>query len=72
MCLVVLCIVIFAYVSDYLKKNSDDTINSLGTLYMSEMSLQLQQKFDAIVNLRIMQVERRTVILRNNNCSHVC
>lgn len=56
-CLVVLCIVIFAYVSDYLKKNSDDTINSLGTLYMSEMSLQLQQKFDAIVNLRIMQVE---------------
>lgn len=56
-CLVALCIVVFAFVSIYLKRNSNETINSLGTLYMSEMSTQLQQKFDAIVNLRINQVE---------------
>lgn len=56
-CLVVLCIVVFSFVAGYMSKSSDNTINDLGTLYMSEMSKQLQQKFDAIVKLRIGQVE---------------
>lgn len=56
-CLVLLCIVAFGVVWGYMSRTSNDTINDLGTLYMSEMSKQLQQKFDAIVNLRIMQVE---------------
>lgn len=55
--LVALCIVIFVGVGRYMSKNSDDTINDLGALYMSEMSQQLQEKFDAIVNLQIMQLE---------------
>lgn len=55
--LVILCIVVFSFVAGYMSKSSDDTINDLGTLYMSEMSKQLQQKFDAIVKLRIGQVE---------------
>ncbi len=55
--LVVLCIVVFSSVAGYMGKSSDDTINDLGSLYMSEMSKQLQQKFDAIVNLQMMQME---------------
>lgn len=55
--LAVLCIVVFSSVAGYVGKSSDDTINDLGSLYMSEMSKQLQQKFDAIVNLQMMQME---------------
>lgn len=56
-CLVALCIIVFGVVAVYMTRSSDDTINDLGTLYMSEMSKQLQQKFDAIVNLQITQLE---------------
>lgn len=56
-CLVLLCIIAFGIVWGYVSSTSNDTINDLGTLYMSEMSKQLQQKFDAVVDLRIMQVE---------------
>lgn len=56
-CLVALCIVVFVTLASYMKKHSDGTISELGVLYMSEMSTQLQQKFDAIVNLRIIQVD---------------
>lgn len=56
-CLVALCIAVFSIAAGYMKKDSDNTINDLGTLYMSEMTKQLQQKFDAIVNLQIVQLE---------------
>lgn len=55
--LVALCIVVFSAVAGYIKKNSNSAINDLGTFYMAEMSKQLQQKFDAVVNLQITQLE---------------
>ena len=62
-CLVLLCIVIFIWLGVVMSNESYDAINKVGTLYMSEMSTQLQQKFDAIINLQLSRVKaliRRT------------
>lgn len=56
-CLVVLCIVIFLWVAFSMSGKSEEAINEIGKIYMSEMSMQLQQKFDAITALQISQVE---------------
>ena len=40
-----------------MKKNSDDTIDDIGTIYMSEMSTQLREKFNTVVELRFLQLE---------------
>ena len=40
-----------------MRKNSDNTIDDIGTIYMSEMSAQLREKFDAVVELRFIQLE---------------
>lgn len=52
-CLVLLCIVIFSWVSSTMSGKSVEAINEIGKIYMSEMSKQLQQKFDAIMELQI-------------------
>ena len=62
-CLVVLCIVIFVWLGSVMGGKSYNAINEVGSLYMSEMSTQLQQKFDAIIDLQVSRVEaliRRT------------
>ncbi len=61
--LVILCIIIFSWTANAIGKKSKNTINEIGTLYMSEMSKQLQEKFEALINLRLSQIEgiaRRT------------
>ncbi len=55
--LIILCIIVFSVVGAYMKKNSDDTIDDIGTIYMSEMSTQLREKFNAVVELRFLQLE---------------
>ncbi len=55
--LLLLCVVIFLWVSIYMSARSEDAISEIGMIYMSEMSRQLQQKFDAVVSLRVSQVE---------------
>ncbi len=52
-----LCITCFFWLGRFMTGKSGDAINEIGEIYMSEMSRQLQQKFDAIVNLRLSQVE---------------
>ncbi len=56
-CLIVLCIVIFLWIASSMSGKSEEAINEIGKIYMSEMSTQLQQKFDAITALQISQVE---------------
>ena len=61
--LIILCIIIFSWAADSIGKKSQNTLNEIGTLYMSEMSKQLQEKFEALIDLRLSQVEgivRRT------------
>ena len=62
-CLVLLCVLIFIWLSSAMTEKSEEAINEVGKIYMSEMSMQLQQKFDAITMSWISQVEgiiRRT------------
>lgn len=62
-CLVLLCVLIFIWLSSAMTGKSEEAINEVGKIYMSEMSMQLQQKFDAITTSWISQVEgiiRRT------------
>lgn len=61
--LIILCIFIFAGIGLFMSGKSEETIGEIGTIYMSEMSKQVQQKFDAVTELRLFQTEgitRRT------------
>lgn len=55
--LIVLCIIMFLFVSISLSGKSTDAISEIGTLYMTEMSEQIQQKFDVVVDMRIRQLK---------------
>ena len=54
--LIILCMAVFILVSVFLEKKSNETINEIGLIYMSEMSRQLKEKFTAIIDLRLSQV----------------
>ena len=61
--LVILCIVIFVILGSVMSRKSYNAINAVGMLYMSEMSVQLQQKFNAVIDLqksRVQAVIKRT------------
>ena len=61
--ILVLCTAVFLWITSYLRETSNDAIRDIGMIYMSEMSIQLKQKFDAITELYLSQVEgivRRT------------
>ncbi len=55
--LIVLCIIMFLFVSVSLSGKSTDAISQIGTRYMSEMSEQIKQKFDVVVDMRIRQLK---------------
>lgn len=55
--LIVLCIIMFLFVAVVMSGKSNDAIGKIGTLYMSEMSEQIQQKFDVVIDMRIMQLK---------------
>ncbi len=55
--MLLVCVFIFATVGVYMSQRSDKTINDIGSIYMSEMNRQLDQKFSAIIELRLSQVE---------------
>lgn len=62
-CMTVLCSIVFTWVLTSMSGKSEEAITDIGRIYMSEMSKQLQQKFTAIIDLRMDQVEgiiRRT------------
>jgi len=58
-----LCIACFAWLGLFMGARSQEAISEIGMIYMSEVSKQLQEKFDAIIDLRMSQIEgivRRT------------
>ena len=56
-CLVTLCVAVFFWVSVYMNTKSENAISEIGMIYMSEMSRQIQQKFDAVIGLHLSQAE---------------
>ena len=56
-CLVALCIAEIVRLGNVMEEKSQKAISQVGTIYMSELNRQLQQKFVAIVNLQMTQLE---------------
>ncbi len=55
--LILLCIGVFSWVALTMSRRSEASISEIGAIYMGEMNRQLQQKFTAIVELRLSQVK---------------
>lgn len=56
-CMLVITAVVFIALIIFLAEKTNKSIESISEIYMSEMGMQIQQKFDAIVSLRMEQVE---------------
>lgn len=54
--LIVLCVIMFILVWRDMSKESNEAITQIGTVYMSEMNRQIQQKFEAVIDLRMIQL----------------
>lgn len=52
-----ICIVVFTWLTLFMSKKTGETIVEVSEIYMSEMNIQLQQKFSSIISLRLEQVE---------------
>ena len=61
-CLALLCVGVFVWITHYMVKESDKTITEVVNLYMEEMNLQLQRHFNSLVNMRLIQVEGITQV----------
>ncbi len=55
--LAVVCVVIFELVSTKIDESSRTAINEVAEIYMTAMAKQTQQKFDAVVDLQIMEMK---------------
>ncbi len=56
-CLVVLCTAVFVWIGSYMNTKSEKAITEIGATYMLEMSKQIHQKFDAIIDLKLSQAQ---------------
>ena len=54
--LAIACIVLISVTSSVIAKKSDFAINEIGSLYMSAMAKQMQEKFDTVVDMRISEL----------------
>ncbi|EOS22853.1 hypothetical protein C806_03474 [Lachnospiraceae bacterium 3-1] len=52
-----ICIVVFIALVLIMGKRTERTIDEISEIYMSEMNIQLSQKFTTVINLRLSQVE---------------
>ena len=52
-----LCIGVFAWITNYMIRESNNAINEIGDIYMQEMNRQMELHFSSIINLRLTQVE---------------
>lgn len=56
-CLIALCSAVFVWIGSYMNQKSEKAITEIGAIYMSEMSKQIHQKFDAIIDLKLSQTQ---------------
>ena len=69
-CLVTLCVAVFFWVSVYMNTKSENAISEIGMIYMSEMSRQIQQKFDAVIGLHLSQAEGIVRLIGPDEADH--
>lgn len=56
-CVIIICVLVISSMVIYLGAKTNETVNNITVTYMSEMSKQIQQKYEAIIDLRLEQVE---------------
>lgn len=56
-CVIIICVLAISSMVIYLGVKTNKTVNDIAVTYMSEMSKQIQQKYKAITELRLEQVE---------------
>ncbi len=61
--LISVCIVMFTITSVYVSGKSDGAINEIGMIYMSAITKQMQEKFDAVIDSQILEMEG--IVLRH-------
>lgn len=61
--LISVCIVMFMITSVYVSGKSDGAINEIGMIYMSAIAKQMQEKFDAVIDSQILEMEG--IVLRH-------
>lgn len=54
---VIICVMIFISLTYLMSHKTEESITDIGEIYMSEINVQLEQKFNTIVNLRLEQVK---------------
>lgn len=54
---IIICIIVFIWLAYFMSKKTKESVVEVSEIYMSEMSKQIQQKFQSIVNLRLEQVD---------------
>lgn len=55
--MMLICVAVFVWLTLFMSNRTEKTIVEVSDIYMSEMNVQLQQKFDTIIKLRMEQVE---------------
>lgn len=54
---IIICIIVFILLTYFMFRKTKESVAEVSEIYMSEMSKQIQQKFQSIVNLRLEQVD---------------
>ena len=52
-CVIFLCVLVFSSLAFHMNKESTQTINQVGTMYMSNMSQQISMHFSTTISLRL-------------------
>ncbi len=54
---IIICILVFVGLIEFMTDKTEDTITDVSNIYMSEINNQVQQKFSAIIQLRLSQLK---------------
>jgi len=54
---IVICILVFVSLIGFMTSQTEETINDVSNIYMSEINNQIQQKFSSILRLRMLQLK---------------
>lgn len=55
--LFLLCVLVFYFITIYMTKQNTNTLNQVADTYMQGMSIQIQNHFDTLLNMRLIQVK---------------
>ncbi len=55
--IMIICVVVFVLLTTFMSKKTEESIVEVSDIYMSEMNMQIQQKFSAIMGLCLDRVE---------------